>query len=107
MASRSRRSQLSPHLLASLLLLLPGALAQSSPDQLRQAFAKPPDNARIMMRWWWFGPALGWLCASAGENGSGETANRASRAAAVLFTGGSSRCDDASVEFSIEMKSCY
>jgi len=25
---------------------------------LRQAFAHPPDNTRIMMRWWWFGPAV-------------------------------------------------
>ena len=54
----SRRSQLCPHLLALLLLSLPGARAQSSPDALREAFANPPDNARIMMRWWWFGPAV-------------------------------------------------
>ena len=54
----ARRSPLCPHLLALLLLSLPGARAQSSPDALRQAFANPPDNARIMMRWWWFGPAV-------------------------------------------------
>ena len=23
----------------------------------RQAFDAPPDDARVMMRWWWFGPA--------------------------------------------------
>ena len=23
-----------------------------------QGFINPPDNARIMMRWWWFGPAV-------------------------------------------------
>src|ERR1700733_13023411 len=27
-------------------------------NQLRQAFQTPPDDARIMMRWWWFGPAV-------------------------------------------------
>ncbi len=57
MIPRSRR-KLCPHLLALLLLSLSGARAQSSPDALRQAFANPPDNARIMMRWWWFGPAV-------------------------------------------------
>jgi hypothetical protein len=25
---------------------------------LRREFEHPPDNARIMMRWWWFGPAV-------------------------------------------------
>lgn len=25
---------------------------------LQEAFLHPPDNARIMMRWWWFGPAV-------------------------------------------------
>ncbi len=25
--------------------------------QLQQSFDQPPDNARIMVRWWWFGPA--------------------------------------------------
>lgn len=36
--------------------------AQSAPQfsvqQLRKAFVSPPDDARIMMRWWWFGPAV-------------------------------------------------
>src|ERR1035438_10183543 len=27
-------------------------------DDLRAAFAHPPDDCRIMMRWWWFGPAV-------------------------------------------------
>jgi hypothetical protein len=27
-------------------------------DQLRQGFLRPPQDAKIMMRWWWFGPAL-------------------------------------------------
>src|SRR5437763_15919525 len=25
---------------------------------LEHAFKSPPDDARIMMRWWWFGPAV-------------------------------------------------
>ncbi len=25
---------------------------------LRDAFLKPPDGARIMVRWWWFGPSV-------------------------------------------------
>src|SRR3569833_78152 len=25
--------------------------------RLHVAFAHPPDNSRIMMRWWWFGPS--------------------------------------------------
>src|SRR5689334_3354716 len=27
-------------------------------DELRKNFQHPPDDARIMMRWWWFGPAV-------------------------------------------------
>ncbi|MFL6468770.1 MAG: glycosyl hydrolase, partial [Pyrinomonadaceae bacterium] len=27
-------------------------------DELRRNFASPPDDARIMMRWWWFGPSV-------------------------------------------------
>lgn len=26
--------------------------------ELQRNFASPPDNSRIMMRWWWFGPAI-------------------------------------------------
>lgn len=26
--------------------------------ELESAFKTPPDNARIMVRWWWFGPAV-------------------------------------------------
>jgi hypothetical protein len=25
---------------------------------LQRGFEHPPDDARIMMRWWWFGPAV-------------------------------------------------
>ena len=27
-------------------------------EQLERAFQHPPDDSRIMMRWWWFGPAV-------------------------------------------------
>lgn len=27
-------------------------------ETVQQRFQKPPDDARIMMRWWWFGPAV-------------------------------------------------
>src|SRR3954452_12669514 len=27
-------------------------------DDLQKGFSAPPDDARIMMRWWWFGPAV-------------------------------------------------
>ncbi|HEX3683350.1 MAG TPA: glycosyl hydrolase [Bryobacteraceae bacterium] len=27
-------------------------------DNLKRSFLHPPDDARIMMRWWWFGPAV-------------------------------------------------
>jgi hypothetical protein len=35
------------------------ALAQTAPSlaELHSSFANPPDSSRIMMRWWWFGPA--------------------------------------------------
>src|SRR6266849_6082535 len=26
--------------------------------ELQRAFEHPPDDAKIMMRWWWFGPAV-------------------------------------------------
>ena len=32
--------------------------AQSELSRLNASFAKPPDDSRIMMRWWWFGPAV-------------------------------------------------
>ena len=44
-------------------LALPALLwiAAAPPDplaDLRRQFEHPPDDARIMMRWWWFGPAV-------------------------------------------------
>ena len=50
-------------LFTTAILVLSGyahlAIAQSNKiDDLQRAFKSPPDDARIMMRWWWFGPAV-------------------------------------------------
>jgi hypothetical protein len=36
------------------------AFAQPEPalETLHRAFQNPPDSSRILMRWWWFGPAV-------------------------------------------------
>src|ERR1700693_107773 len=34
------------------------AVAPADLAALKQAFQHPPDDARIMMRWWWFGSAV-------------------------------------------------
>ena len=45
-------------------LLIGSVAAQEAPAgstsiyAVRQGFANPPDDARVMMRWWWFGPAV-------------------------------------------------
>src|SRR6202012_5314743 len=44
-------------LVASPLLAQESSPAQLSNAQLHALFVHPPDDARIMMRWWWFGPA--------------------------------------------------
>ena len=36
----------------------PGAAPPSDLDALQRAFLDPPDDSRILMRWWWFGPAV-------------------------------------------------
>ncbi|MGH9581795.1 MAG: glycosyl hydrolase, partial [Bryobacteraceae bacterium] len=42
-----------------ILLLAMGLAAQGAGlETLHSAFIHPPANARIMMRWWWFGPAV-------------------------------------------------
>jgi hypothetical protein len=42
---------------ALVLAALLGSASGASSDDLRRAFEHPPDDARIMVRWWWFGPA--------------------------------------------------
>src|SRR5436190_794987 len=40
-----------------ILVALGPARAQSL-TELQRGFERPPDDAKIMMRWWWFGPAV-------------------------------------------------
>ena len=40
----------------ALAAILLAPLMQAA--ELHEEFLKPPDNCRIMMRWWWFGPAV-------------------------------------------------
>jgi len=47
----------------SSLFVLLGAIPAFAADpaniaELKRAFAQPPDDARIMVRYWWFGPAV-------------------------------------------------
>jgi len=39
-------------------LFTAGPLFAADINQLQQSFNQPPDDARIMVRWWWFGPAV-------------------------------------------------
>lgn len=41
-----------------LLGCAPACLAQASIADLEKTFQSPPDDARVMMRWWWFGSAV-------------------------------------------------
>jgi len=44
--------------LATTVLIAGSCLAQSDVRLLEKTFQSPPDDARVMMRWWWFGPAV-------------------------------------------------
>jgi len=46
-----------PALLALARMWMPAA-PPSSVAELRRNFEHPPDDARMMVRWWWFGPAV-------------------------------------------------
>jgi alpha-L-rhamnosidase len=55
---RSRRWSIA---LLVLLLISPiavGSAEAQAIDGLARSFEHPPEDARIMMRWWWFGPAV-------------------------------------------------
>jgi hypothetical protein len=56
-------NRLNKVLAAALVLTLscpaPRASAQTrGVEELQRGFERPPDDAKIMMRWWWFGPAV-------------------------------------------------
>lgn len=38
--------------------LFTGSVLPQTVGELRKGFVTPPADARIMMRWWWFGPAV-------------------------------------------------
>jgi alpha-L-rhamnosidase len=42
---------------AALVRLAAQPTSTHTVDDARKAFDAPPDDARVMMRWWWFGPA--------------------------------------------------
>lgn len=47
--------------LTAVALLSKSPLGEAAPigsETLWRSFVKPPDDTRIMMRWWWFGPAV-------------------------------------------------
>src|SRR5262245_60369653 len=46
--------------LAAAASIVPSAQPRQADalDDLRRSFAAPPADSRIMMRWWWFGPAV-------------------------------------------------
>ncbi|MGD1071450.1 MAG: glycosyl hydrolase [Bryobacteraceae bacterium] len=44
--------------LGGALIFVTGHAAPGDLDRLRQGFLNPPDDARVMMRWWWFGSAV-------------------------------------------------
>lgn len=41
-----------------LILLTSGTANFAAIDELQKGFERPPSDARIMMRWWWFGPSV-------------------------------------------------
>ena len=40
------------------MLLATALEAAATLDELQRGFLQPPPDSRIMMRWWWFGPAV-------------------------------------------------
>ena len=46
-----------PALLVLVRAWMPAAVPADLAE-LQRDFQHPPDDARIMVRWWWFGPAV-------------------------------------------------
>src|SRR5438270_5663490 len=44
--------------LACLILAGAAAASAQSVADVRRGFDRPPDDARMMVRWWWFGPVV-------------------------------------------------
>ena len=48
-----------PQLVLTCLIIALGSFINAAGiEDLRKGFEQPPEDARIMMRWWWFGPAV-------------------------------------------------
>ncbi len=59
LSSKRIHSGLITSLIVVLAFLAAVAAAQAQDvNQIQHGFERPPDDARIMMRWWWFGPAV-------------------------------------------------
>jgi len=56
--NRLSRSFFSSTCIAVLLSCTAALHAQADLHTLETTFVAPPDDARVMMRWWWFGPAV-------------------------------------------------
>jgi hypothetical protein len=57
--SHTRNPILNHPLTLTLLIAASFSLVNAAPiDDLRKSFERPPEDARIMMRWWWFGPSV-------------------------------------------------
>lgn len=54
----SRLGALTLTILIFINELAPTCAQTNSINALEHGFAAPPDDARIMMRWWWFGPTV-------------------------------------------------
>src|SRR6476659_9561304 len=55
------RSFRRPHILTIFIVLaaiFSSTVLGAGIDDLQKSFVDPPPDARIMMRWWWFGPAV-------------------------------------------------
>ena len=53
-----RRSLVIVTLLVGFVLAPLKSVSAAPIDDLQRSFVNPPDDSRIMMRWWWFGPAV-------------------------------------------------
>jgi len=51
-------SRMKPGVLFAAFLLAVASLHAQTITDLQRGFEHPPDDARIMMRWWWFGPSV-------------------------------------------------
>ncbi|HEY0461525.1 MAG TPA: glycosyl hydrolase [Pyrinomonadaceae bacterium] len=58
MARPKLRTAILNLIIAALIFMLSGLANAAAIDDLQKNFQAPPDDARIMMRWWWFGSAV-------------------------------------------------